>query len=70
MKIQKTWHNKAHREISRLCYAEYLRVNTRKDGQRYKKHHPYSVPEIAERLVDALRTDNELEAKQIFLYEL
>jgi hypothetical protein len=70
MSDSKSWRDKAAEEIGKLCRAEYLRVNTTKAGKRRKKHVSYSVPAIAEELVECLETDNEYRAKQIFLYEL
>jgi hypothetical protein len=69
--MDKTWEDKAHRLIYNLCRASYLQANTKKDGTKYKKHRPYTVPEFAEKLVDVLgwhdRKKAELEAKRLFL---
>ncbi len=58
---------KAHRIIGVLCMASYVQANTRKDGGRYKKHRPYSVPEEAEELIDCLNRDDEHTLKSIFM---
>ena len=62
-----TWEDKAHRVIADLCATSYHQANTRKDGTRYKKHRSYSIPFLAERLIECLNTNNELEAKAIFI---
>lgn len=64
----KTWRDKAHRRIGELCRAEYLRVNTTRDGRRRKTHRPYVVPLEAEILVDCLATDDEHRAKSLFVW--
>ncbi len=62
-----TWHDKAHRIIGELCAASERQANTRKDGTRTRKHHQYSVPAIAQELVEALGQKNEERAKAIFM---
>lgn len=66
----KTWRDKAHREIARLCFAEWKKLNVKKDGTKYCRHRPYNVPEVAERLVECLNTNDEETAKTIFVWEL
>ena len=58
---------KAHRIIGVLCMVSYLKANTRKDGGRYKKHRPYSVPVEAEDIIDCLNRDDEHTLKAIFM---
>ena len=65
--MAKTWRDKAHRLIENLCWASYLQANTRKDGRRYKRHHPYTSPALADELVQCLGNDDEVGAKKLFL---
>ena len=60
-----TWRDKAHRVIQAECRREYDRKNKGK-----KKHTPYTVPELAEKLISCLRDNDEERAKSIFLYEV
>ena len=62
------WREKAQRLIGEACMAAYLKANTKPDGTRYKKHRPYSVPEHAQALVDALGANDEHKAKSLMLY--
>lgn len=66
----KPWRKKAHREIGKLCLTSYKQSNQKKDGTYQKRHVSYSVPQLAEELIQCLNTNNELRAKQIFVYEL
>lgn len=65
------WRAKAHRLIFNLCWESWYQAQHDKHGKRYKKHHPYTVPELAEKLVACLgardQAQGELEAKAIFL---
>ena len=63
----KPWREKANNIIDALCMESYLQANTRKDGKPYKKHRGYSVPLLAEQLVECLDTDDEIRAKTLFL---
>lgn len=63
----KPWEQKAHKVIEGLCRASYLQANIMKNGKRRKKHVPYPVPPIAERLIECLKTSDEYEAKAIFI---
>ena len=65
-----TWRNKANREIARMCAASYRQANTLKSGKLRKRHIPYSVPEVAQDLIDCLNTDDEHRAKSIFVWKL
>ena len=58
------WRKKASRIIGEYCLAEYNRVNKNKKN---KKHVPYSVPEIAEALLQCLNNNDEYEAKRLFI---
>jgi hypothetical protein len=64
------WRTKAERIIAGLSLAAYTEANTSPLGRKYKKHHPYTIPRIAEELVICLNKNNEVRAKQIFMYEL
>lgn len=67
----KSWRGKAQELIGHMCEASYRQSNTKKDGTRYKKHRAYSVPALAQVLIECLNTDNEEGAKRIFLdYDL
>ena len=65
----KTWHDKAKEIIGRYSLESYRRANVLPNGQKRKRHVPYSVPEIATALVAALSADDELEAKRLFEVE-
>lgn len=67
MSIQ-PWATKAHRLIGILCDQSYRQANPRPKipGTR-RKHRPYAVPQLAEDLIRCLKTDDELEAKRIFM---
>jgi len=69
--MSKSWRDKANKLIAEDCMAAYLKANTRKNGKRYKRHHPYSVSELADRLITCLDNQDqvaaEAEAKRIFL---
>ena len=62
----KTWRDKANKEIATACFAAWKAANIRKDGRLYRAHRPYTVPAIADALVDCLARDDEHEAKRIF----
>jgi len=66
----KPWEIKAHRIVAQYCRESYLRANTPNKTIRrllradrtvklYKRHVPYSVPAIADALVNALGLHNE-----------
>lgn len=63
------WEAKVERVIGQLSAQAYRAANTDPSGRRYKRHHPYRVPEEAERLVQLLgsrdRKAAEIEAKEI-----
>ena len=63
------WVVKAHEVISKLCLQAYVEANTRPNGMKYKKYRPYTVPEEAQELTKCIAEDDELRAKQIFLYD-
>lgn len=64
----KPWVKKAHRLISIMCEQSYRQANPKpKVPSTRRKHRPYQVPQLADDLVRCLNTDNELEAKRIFL---
>jgi hypothetical protein len=61
------WKQKANRVIGELCHAAWLKANTDKNGKRYKKHHQYAVPEDAETLLKAVKENDEVTAKALFI---
>jgi len=63
------WREKAHRIIAALCRQSYEQANRLPNGMLRKRHKPYSVPEVAQRLVDCLGRDDEATAKSIFMYD-
>lgn len=65
-----TWIDKANREIAKLCLASYTKANKRTNGQYYKIHRPYVVPQLAVDLVNAIGRNDEQTAKSIMLWEL
>ena len=65
--MNEAWKEKTHRVIQRLSVKSYNQSNIKKNGKRYKKHRPYSIPEDAQELIECLATNNEEQAKYIFL---
>jgi hypothetical protein len=63
----KPWEEKANRIIGTLCLESWRKANHDKNGKRYKRHVPYSVPEDAQTLVDCLKTGDEVTAKSLFI---
>ena len=62
------WRDKANKIIGDLCYESYRKTNFKPNGKRKsKKHIPYSIPIMAEELLDCLKRDDEIRAKQIFM---
>lgn len=65
------WRDKANRIISSLCYESWKQTNFSPSGKQYKKHRPYSVPDLARDLVDCLGALNQVaaeeKAKSLFL---
>ena len=57
------WVEKANRLIAIASLDAYRKANP----HPRKKHRPYTIPVIADDLVRCVKTDNELEAKRIFL---
>ena len=64
-----SWRTKADRIIGELSFQAWHAANHDKAGRRYKKHRPYTIPLMADRLVECLSASDELAAKQIFIYE-
>ena len=64
------WMKKAHRVIGELCLASFKAANQKSDGSYYKRHRPYTVPSMAEALIECLNTEDEERAKAIFCWEL
>ena len=65
----RTWRNKAEGIISRYSLESYRQANILQNGQKRKRHVPYSIPEIATALVEALAHDDKREAKRLFQVE-
>lgn len=63
----KPWHDKAHAIIFAECQREFLRENRLPNGRMRQRHKPYCVPELAMELRECLNTENENDAKVIFL---
>ena len=59
------WKKKADKVIFDLCMAEYDREKAKMKGK--KKRVRYTVPEVAEDLVDCMYKDDEERAKAIML---
>lgn len=60
------WRAKAEHTIAQYARAAYEAAGNRPG----KKHRPYRIPEVAERLVAALGANDEAAAKAIFVHEL
>lgn len=63
------WIVKANRIIAALCRESYLAANRLPNGKMRKRHVPYTIPESARALVDALNRDDEYEAKRLMLWD-
>ena len=50
----RTWEDKVKDVIGKLCCVSYRQANFNKQGKKYKKHRPYSIPEEAQVLVKCL----------------
>ena len=61
------WVKKANALVYALCQKSYMQANY-KNGKKYKKHVPYSVPQEAQDLLDCIQRDDEEGAKAMFLY--
>jgi hypothetical protein len=59
---------KAHRIIAALSLASWRAVNVLPNGKRRARHVPYSIPDTARQLIDALNRDDEHAAKAIFVH--
>ena len=57
-----SWKDKAHEIIAKECVASYTKAQKSK-----KKHVQYTVPEVAENLIECLDTEDEERAKSIFI---
>lgn len=63
------WRNKVNQVILSLCADAYKKANILPNGQKRKRHVPYSVPELAQELVKALGEDNEEKCKSLMMWE-
>lgn len=63
------WEKKVESVIGRLSHIAWHQANHDKLGNRYKRHHPYRIPEEAQELVKCLgmhdRRAAEIRAKEI-----
>ena len=64
-----SWREKAKRIIAELSRQSYDQAQRLSGGGKAKRHRPYSIPEAAQRLVEALDRNDEEAAKAIFLYD-
>lgn len=62
----RAWREKANRIIGELSLESWRQANVRKDGAVRRKHVPYSVPQLAQVLVECLNKNDEERAKAIF----
>lgn len=62
-----SWWHKAQEVIAEEAFACWQKANTKKNGKRYKKHRPYSLPDWCNALVEACGQRNEARAKAIML---
>jgi hypothetical protein len=62
------WRTKCHEIIYKLSEASYRQANYLPNGRKRKRHVPYTVPALAEELVDCLYKDDEHRAKSLFHY--
>jgi hypothetical protein len=63
------WEIKAHAIVAALSFQAWRAANVKADGRRRKRHVPYTIPDVAARLVKALGEGDEETAKAIFLYD-
>jgi hypothetical protein len=61
------WRIKADRLIFKLSQQSSRQAQRSPRGARYKRHHQYSVPDLARQLVECLNTNDEHRAKALFL---
>lgn len=62
------WEIKAHAIVARLSLAAWRAANVKRDGTIRKRHVPYTIPDTARDLVEALGRNDEEKIKAIFLY--
>ena len=65
----KAWQDKARRIIGELSKESYAQAQKTRAGSKRKRHVPYSVPETAQRLIEALNRNDEETAKSIMMYD-
>ena len=61
------WIDKANRIIKTLSEKSYRDANIMKNGRKRKIYVPYSIPELAENLVQCISEGKEMRAKALFL---
>jgi hypothetical protein len=62
----KPWEQKANRIIAELSRRSWLQANLLKNDRLRKRHAPYSVPPLAEALMECLGSGDEERAKALF----
>ena len=60
------WQTKAHRIIGELSRESWRKANMLPNGKLRKRHVPYSIPDVAQRLIECLDRNDEIGAKVIF----
>ena len=63
----KPWEEKAHKLVTRLCHESYLQANTAPSGRLFNVPVRYTVPVIAEELINCLVINDEETAKAVYL---
>ena len=58
---------KAHQLISALCTSSWKQATTAPNGHRYKTHRPYTVPALAQALVEQLGRHDEEAVKALLV---
>ena len=59
---------KAHALIQALCTTSWTQANTAPNGRRYARHRPYTIPPLAQALVEQLGQHDEEAVKAIMLH--
>lgn len=63
------WQDKAQKVIAELSRQSYEQANRLPSGKMRKKHVPYSIPDTAVRLIEALNRNDEHAAKSTMMYD-
>ncbi len=62
-----SWRDKAHAIIAAECRRSYEQANRLPNGRLRRRHVPYTVPALAQQMIDYLGRDAEHEAKAEFV---